>query len=208
MSNGSHRWASPKPWKARALVHVTPGDKGKRKALEGGGILPTSVVAWGPWISPSRQHLRGVSQAANHIRSWLPAGPRCPTPLQEPAFQDWLHTLHRYRPLPTESRHKRLEALPTQGLATRGLTVLPQSQETYLRSTWAVMPRTFFPLLRPRSVPPGSTSYSGLPGLASVSSQIPHSLNPLSHTLLTSPSPPNCFYSPSLAHFIYASRET
>lgn len=51
------------------------------------------MVAWGHWISPSLQHLRGVSQAANHIRSWLPAGPNCPTPPEEPAFQDWvLHT--------------------------------------------------------------------------------------------------------------------
>ena len=122
MPYGSHRCASPKPWKVRDLFHVTPGDKERRKALEGGGILPTSVVAWGLWISPSRQHLRGVSQAANHIRSWLPAGPHCPTPLQEPAFQDWALTLHRYRPLLTEWRHKRLEELPTQGLATHGLT--------------------------------------------------------------------------------------
>ena len=80
--------AGLRQWEARACAHWTPEDKERRKALEDGGILPTSVVAWGHWILPSRQHLRGVSQAANHIRSWLPAGPNCPTPPQEPAFQD------------------------------------------------------------------------------------------------------------------------
>lgn len=78
---------------SQARAHWAPGDKERRRLREVSGILPASVVAWGHWISPILQHLRGVSQAANHIRSWLPAGPNCPTPPEEPAFQDWiLHT--------------------------------------------------------------------------------------------------------------------
>lgn len=72
------------------------------------------MVAWGHWILPSRQHLRGVSQAANHIRSWLSAGPNCPTPPQEPAFQDYFYKPHRYRPLLTKPGHGALKKVPHQ----------------------------------------------------------------------------------------------
>lgn len=84
--------------------------------MGGSGILPTSVVAWGHWISPSLQHLRGASQAANHIRSWLPAGPNCPTPPQEPAFQDWISHTTQVRATADQIEAQRLDR-PTQSWA-------------------------------------------------------------------------------------------
>lgn len=102
LPNTSHRWARLKPHRAvmpgsqpEELESQGPCPLGSRRqreeaSLEGDGTLPTSVVAWGHWISPSPQHLRSVSQAVNHIRSWLPAGSNCPTPPEEPAFQDWI----------------------------------------------------------------------------------------------------------------------
>lgn len=102
-----------------------------RKALEAGGILPSSVVAWGHEISPSRQHLRDVSQEANHSRSWLPAGPNCPTPLQEPAFQDWVLHATQVQAAVGQIEAWRLEEHPTRSRAGwREEGVLTQSNYT------------------------------------------------------------------------------
>lgn len=104
--------ASVKPWKAEARAHWAHEDKERRKAREGGGVLPTSVVAWGHWISPSRQHLRGVSQAANTSEAGCWPAPAAQQLCRSQLSRTGLYTLHRYRPLLTRSRPGALKNAP------------------------------------------------------------------------------------------------
>lgn len=150
--------SQPEPWKARACAHGAPQDNERRKALEGGGILPTSEVAWGLWITPSRQHLRGVGQAANHIRSWLPAGPSCPTPPQEPAFQEWVLPATQVPAAADQSGARRLEECPTRWPARRGSRRLSgyRAMQCTCAPHWPLQ-STFSARITQSRIPPGSS---------------------------------------------------
>jgi hypothetical protein len=113
------------------------------------------VVAWGHWISPSPQHLRGVSQAANHIRSWLPADPNCPTPLEEPAFQDWILHTTQIQATVDQIEAWRLKEEPTQRL-NRDRQCPSEEQLTVSKQ------RLFFSSIMQRRIPPEPHSHSSL----------------------------------------------